>query len=118
MTEAVSPPHDLEEFLNMIRDRYDDLSDRLQRIARHILDEPNDLAFETLAVAAKRSTVQPSTIVRFAQAFGCSGASPMQRLVREGLLREDRSLGYAERIRQHLVHPAYAGADSGAHPGR
>ena len=101
MTEAVSPPHDLAEFLNMIRDRYDDLSDRLQRIARHILDEPNDLAFETLAVAAKRSTVQPSTIVRFAQAFGFSGASPMQRLVREGLLREDRSLGYAERIRQH-----------------
>ena len=101
MTEAVSPPHDLEEFLKMIRDRYDDLSDRLQRIARHILDEPNDLAFETLAVAAKRSTVQPSTIVRFAQAFGFSGASPMQRLVREGLLREDRSLGYAERIRQH-----------------
>lgn len=101
MTEAVSPPQDLEEFLNMIRDRYDELSDRLQRIARHILDEPNDLAFETLAVAAERSKVQPSTIVRFAQAFGFSGASPMQRLVREGLLREDRSLGYAERIRQH-----------------
>lgn len=101
MTEIVSPPRDLDEFLTAIRDRYDELSDRLQRIARHILDEPNDMAFETLAVIAERGNVQPSAIVRFAQAFGFSGASPMQRLIRDALLREDRSLGYAERIRQH-----------------
>ncbi|WP_340316101.1 MurR/RpiR family transcriptional regulator [Rhizorhabdus argentea] len=99
--ETTSPPRALDEFLTAIRDRYDELSDRLQRIARHILDEPNDMAFETLAVIAERSNVQPSAIVRFAQAFGFSGASPMQRLIRDGLLREDRSLGYAERIRQH-----------------
>ncbi|MBZ9646313.1 MurR/RpiR family transcriptional regulator [Sphingobium sp. 3R8] len=96
-----TPPEDLEAFLSAIRERYDALSDRLQRIARHILDEPNDLAFETVAVVAERSNVQPSAIVRFAQAFGFSGASPMQRLIRDGLLKEDRSLGYAERIRQH-----------------
>jgi DNA-binding MurR/RpiR family transcriptional regulator len=97
MLENVSQPRDLDEFLDVIRARYDDLSDRLQRIARHILDEPNDIAFETLAVVAERSGVQPSAIVRFAQAFGFSGATPMQRLVRDGLLREDRSVGYAER---------------------
>ncbi|WP_340267014.1 MurR/RpiR family transcriptional regulator [Sphingobium mellinum] len=98
---TIKPPEDLESFLLAIRERYDELSDRLQRIARHILDEPNDLAFETLAVVAERSNVQPSAIVRFAQAFGFVGASPMQRLIRDGLLQEDRSLGYAERIRQH-----------------
>ncbi|GLV30291.1 sigma factor regulator FecR [Sphingobium sp. TomTYG75] len=101
MPEKIAQPRELEEFLETIRARYDELSDRLQRIARHILDEPNDIAFETLAVVAERSNVQPSAIVRFAQAFGFSGASPMQRLVRDGLLREDRSVGYAERIRQH-----------------
>lgn len=101
MTETISQPRDLDEFLGEIRERYDDLSDRLQRIARHILDEPNDVAFETLAVVAERSKVQPSAIVRFAQAFGFPGASPMQRLIRDGLLREDRSVGYTERIRQH-----------------
>lgn len=101
MTETISQPRDLDEFLGEIRERYDDLSDRLQRIARHILDEPNDVAFETLAVVAARSKVQPSAIVRFAQAFGFPGASPMQRLIRDGLLREDRSVGYTERIRQH-----------------
>ena len=101
MQTTTTPPEDLESFLLAIRERYDALSDRLQRIARHILDEPNDLAFETLAVVAERSGVQPSAIVRFAQAFGFAGASPMQRLIRDGLLQEDLSLGYAERIRQH-----------------
>jgi len=101
MTDGTLSPRDLDEFLSAIRGRYDGLSDRLQRIARHILDEPNDMAFETLAVVADRSKVQPSAIVRFAQAFGFSGASQMQRLIREGLLREDRSVGYTERIRQH-----------------
>lgn len=101
MKQQTQPPEDLEQFLGAVRERYDVLSDRLQRIARHILDEPNDLAFEKLSVVAERSNVQPSAIVRFAQAFGFSGASPMQRLIREGLLNEDQSLGYAERIRQH-----------------
>lgn len=101
MTKAISAPEDFETFLGAVRERYDTLSDRLQRIARHILDEPNDLAFETLTVAAERSKVQPSAIVRFAQAFGFSGATPMQRMIRDGLLQQNRSLGYAERIRQH-----------------
>jgi DNA-binding MurR/RpiR family transcriptional regulator len=111
MNQTVPPqPRDLDEFYNAIRDRYDKLSDRLQRIARHVLDEPNDIAFETVAVVAERSHVQPSAIVRFAQAFGFSGASPMQRLIREGLLG-DRTLGYAERIRQHRYEIAGDGEE-------
>ena len=90
MTGAVTPPSDLDAFFEQVRDRYEGLSDRLQRIARHVLDEPNDMAFETLAVIAERSNVQPSAIVRFAQSFGFPGASPMQRLIREGLLSQDR----------------------------
>ena len=105
MDGIAAPPRDLNQFIEAIRANYDGLSDRLQRIARHILDEPNDIAFETLAVVAERSDVQPSAIVRFAQAFGFSGASPMQRLIREGLL-QDRSHGYAERIRQHRYEVA------------
>lgn len=101
MAEANSQPDDLDRFLDEIRVRYDGLSDRLKRIARHILNEPNDMAFETLAVVADRSKVHPSAIVRFAQAFGFAGASPMQRLIRDGLLRKDRSVGYTERVRQH-----------------
>ena len=88
------------EFRAQLLERYDGLSKRLQQIARYVLDEPNEIALETLAVIAKRCGVQPSAIVRFAQSFGFSGASQMQRLFREGLFSTDAALGYGERVRR------------------
>jgi DNA-binding MurR/RpiR family transcriptional regulator len=94
------PPATAEEFRTLLLDRYDGLSKRLKQVARYVLDEPNELALETLAVIAARCGVQPSAIVRFAQSFGFSGASQMQRLFRDGLLSANAALGYGERVRQ------------------
>ncbi|MDO9336285.1 MAG: MurR/RpiR family transcriptional regulator [Caulobacter sp.] len=94
------PPATAEELRAAILERYDGLSKRLQQIARYVLDEPNDMALETLAVLADRSGVQPSAIVRFAKSFGYPGASQMQRLFRDGLLSGQSALGYGERVRQ------------------
>ena len=94
------PPTSAEEFRGLLLERYDGLSKRLKQVARYVLDEPNELALETLAVIAERCGVQPSAIVRFAQSFGFSGASQMQRLFRDGLLSANASLGYGERVRQ------------------
>lgn len=80
--------------------RYETLSKRLKQIARYVLDEPNDVALETLAVIAERCGVQPSAIVRFSKSFGFDGASQMQKLLREGLLSTNAALGYSERVRQ------------------
>lgn len=93
-------PASAEELRTAILARYSDLSKRMQQIGRHILDHPNDFALETLAVIAERSGVQPSAIVRFAQAFGYEGASQMQRLFRDGLISNNAALGYADRVRQ------------------
>ncbi|MBB4642830.1 MurR/RpiR family transcriptional regulator [Rhizorhapis suberifaciens] len=100
MDETVSTPSTAEELRVEIQERYETLSTRLKQFARYVLDEPHDVAFETLAVIAERSGVQPSAIVRFAQSFGFPGASQMQRLLRENLLASDSRVGYAERIRQ------------------
>ena len=94
------PPASAEEFRALLLERYDGLSKRLKQVARYVLDEPNELALETLGVIAQRSGVQPSAIVRFAQSFGFSGASQMQRLFRDGLLSANATLGYGERVRQ------------------
>lgn len=94
------PPTSAEEVRAAILDRYESLSKRLQQIARYVLDEPNAVALETLAVLAERCHVQPSAIVRFAKSFGFDGASQMQRLFRDGLLSGNASLGYGERVRQ------------------
>jgi len=94
------PPATAEEFRTVLLERYDSLSKRLKQVARYVLDEPNELALETLGVIAERCGVQPSAIVRFAQSFGFSGASQMQRLFRDGLLSANAAIGYGERVRR------------------
>jgi DNA-binding MurR/RpiR family transcriptional regulator len=100
MKQQESAPGTADEFRSRLLDRYEGLSKRLQQIARYVLDEPNEVALETLAVLAGRCGVQPSAIVRFAQSFGFTGASQMQRLFRDGLLAADGALGYGERVRR------------------
>ena len=94
------PPATAEEFRGLLLQHYDGLSKRLKQDARYLLDQPNELALETLAVIAERCGVQPSAIVRFAQSFGFSGASQMQRLFRDGLLSANTAIGYGERVRK------------------
>lgn len=100
MAESNIPPASAEELRAAILVRYESLSKRLQQIARYVLDEPNAMALETLAVLAKRTGVQPSAIVRFAKSFGFDGATQMQRLFRDGLLSGTAPLGYGERVRE------------------
>jgi DNA-binding MurR/RpiR family transcriptional regulator len=77
--------------------RRDRLSPRLRQIAEYALRNPNDMALETIAVLAERAGVPPSSLIRFAQAFGFDGFAAMQRVFREQLV--ERTADYAERIR-------------------
>jgi DNA-binding MurR/RpiR family transcriptional regulator len=97
---SVSAPTNLDSLRAEIARGYDDLSPRLKQVASYVLDNPNDIALETLAVIADRCRVQPSTIVRFAKVFGYSGASQMQRLFRDEMMSVAPSPSYSERIRQ------------------
>lgn len=100
MPEVIGPPSSVGQLREAILERYDNLSGRLKQVARYILDEPNAAALETLAEMSARCGAQPSAIVRFAQAFGFDGAGPMQRLLKEDLLKQDTPLAYAERARR------------------
>jgi DNA-binding MurR/RpiR family transcriptional regulator len=100
MSSANRAPQTSEELRAAILDRYEGLSKRLQQIARYVLDEPNAVALETLAVIGERAGVQPSAIVRFAKAIGFESASQMQKVIRDGLIAGSTVLGYSERVRQ------------------
>ncbi|MGH8177763.1 MAG: MurR/RpiR family transcriptional regulator [Steroidobacter sp.] len=100
----------LEALRGDIVRRYEELSPRLQQVAQYVLENPNDMALQTLAVIAERSRVQPSTIVRFAKSFGYEGASEMQNLFRDEMLTQAPSPSYAERIRQFSRRAGTAGA--------
>lgn len=107
MSSPARPPQTSEELRAAILDSYEDLSKRLQQIARYVLDEPNAMALETLAVIGERAGVQPSAIVRFAKAIGFESASQMQKVIRDGLIAGSTVLGYSERVRQFSEN-AYA----------
>lgn len=94
------PPDNLEALRKAIASRYEELSPRLKQVASYVSDNPHDVALETLSVIAGRCAAQPSTIVRFAKAFGYKGASDMQRLFRDEILNSAPAPSYSERIRQ------------------
>lgn len=77
--------------------QFPQFSRRLQQIASHALDNPNEMALETIAVVAHRAGVQPSSLIRFAKELGFSGYSDMQRVFR--LRLTDAMPDYQERLR-------------------
>jgi DNA-binding MurR/RpiR family transcriptional regulator len=92
-----SVPSTLADLKAKIASEHVSLSKRLRQVARYLLDHPNEIAFGTVAVIAKDAEVHPSTLVRFANAFGYTGFSEMQRLFQQHLLHESPS--YSDRIR-------------------
>ena len=87
-----------EELKELVAQTYPDMSKQLQSIARFALEQPNELALGTVASLATATGVQPSAMIRFANALGFSGFSEMQQVFRGRLL--ERSGSYRERIDQ------------------
>ena len=88
-----------DELKDAIARAYPALSKQLQRIARFALEKPHDLALGTVAAVAEQTEVQPSAMIRFANALGYRGFSDMQQVFRGHLM--ERSASYRERI-DHL----------------
>jgi DNA-binding MurR/RpiR family transcriptional regulator len=85
-----------DELKDAITRAYPGLSKQLQRIARFALEKPHDLALGTVAAVAEATEVQPSAMIRFANALGYRGFSDMQQVFRSHLV--ERSASYRERI--------------------
>ncbi len=87
-----------EELKEAIAAAYPQLSPQLQRLSRFALEKPHDLALGTVAAVARANAVQPSSMIRFANALGFDGFSQMQQLFQSHLV--ERSTPYRERIAQ------------------
>lgn len=90
-------PSQFTQLQEEIRLRYDQLSKRLQQVARYILDNSNSIAFDTVASISAQASVPPSTLIRFASAFGYSGFNEMKQIFRQHLMEE--TVNYTERAR-------------------
>jgi DNA-binding MurR/RpiR family transcriptional regulator len=105
-TDPSLPPRDFAALKALIAARAQSLPKRLTQIAGFALDNPDEIAFGTVASIAEQARVQPSTLVRFAQAMGYQGFSEMQEVFRSRL--RDRILNYDERIEQLKQHARHA----------
>ena len=108
--------YSFDEFNIVLAGRFDGLSKQLKKIARFILDNPVDTALDTAAEIASRLEVQPSSLIRFAQALDFEGFSEIQKIFRANLVQQlpGYSANYSDRI-QKLKEGATEGAE-GAHP--
>jgi DNA-binding MurR/RpiR family transcriptional regulator len=86
-----------DELNLVIKNKFSQLSKRLQQVAHYILEHPNEIAVGTAAKIAKAADVPPSTLIRFARALDFSGFSDIQKLFKSRLLQESPS--YSSRIK-------------------
>lgn len=99
------PPRDFDSLRTAILARKATLPKRLSQVAAYALDNPEEMAFATTASIASAASVQPSTLVRFAQQFGFDGFSSLQQLFRARL--RERNSTYEDRLR--LIREGGAG---------
>ncbi len=100
MTETATfdAPRDFAALKDLIAARAGSMPRRLAQIAAFTLDNPDEVAFCTVAALAQKADVQPSALVRFSQSLGYVGFSDLQEVFRNRL--RERILNYDERIDQ------------------
>lgn len=78
-------PADYEDLIRVIHDRYETMSKSHQTIAVFLTQNPNDVAIHSVNALSERCGVHPSSLVRFAQAFGYDGFKDLQGLFQKRL---------------------------------
>ena len=102
-------PSTLSELRARLLGGDDRLSPRLREVRRYVLERPQSVALDTVAVIADNAGVPPSTLVRFARELGFDGFSAMQKLYKAHLHRHYDD--YDDRVRQ--LRDDRAAADAG-----
>ncbi len=72
------PPRDFRTLRQLIVERRDGLPRRLLQAADFAVSHPQELAFGRVGDVARQAGVQPSAMIRFAQALGYRGFSDLQ----------------------------------------
>jgi DNA-binding MurR/RpiR family transcriptional regulator len=91
----------VDRLLKQISAEFDTLSKQFKVIARYVEEHRDHIGLDGIQDVAGRCGAQPSAIVRFAQHFGFSGFSEMQKVFRDVLARQIApARNYKSRIRE------------------
>ena len=78
--ESGAPPQDYEALIQLIHERYDQMSKTYQKISVYLTQNPNEVAVQPMNTIAERIGIHASSFVRFAQALGYAGFKELQVL--------------------------------------
>lgn len=90
------PPRDFDALKDLLIARRESLPRRLVQVAAFALQNPDEIAFGTVASVAAQAKVQPSTLIRFAKSIGYVGFTDFQDVFRAQL--KARWPDYHERL--------------------
>ncbi|RZL49253.1 MAG: MurR/RpiR family transcriptional regulator [Variovorax sp.] len=93
-------PGEAESLRELIARESERLTPRTRDAARYVLEHPNDIALNPVAVVAGMAHIAPAAFVRMAQALGFGGYSDLQRFLREPLQHAVKPT-FRERIRHY-----------------
>lgn len=102
MNVTDASPKDYQALRALIAQRAEDLPRRLMQVAGYALENPDEIAFGTVASIAAKADVQPSALVRFSRALGYQGFTELQDVFRSRL--RERVLNYDERLAKMREH--------------
>jgi DNA-binding MurR/RpiR family transcriptional regulator len=91
-----APPRDFDALKDLLIARRETLPRRLLQVAAFALENPDEIAFGTVASVAAQADVQPSALIRFAKAIGYAGFTDLQDVFRSQL--KSRWPDYHERL--------------------
>lgn len=92
----MTTPTTYEELTNNIVERHPQMTEGNKKIAKFLIQNPNDAALLSLNKISKKIDTSPSTLVKFAKLFGYNGFSEMQKVFE--LRLRIAAPGFAERV--------------------
>lgn len=112
MLKEAKPPRSFDGLKELLIARRDALPRRLVQVAAFALENPDEIAFGTVASVAAQAEVQPSTLIRFAKSIGYAGFTDLQEVFRQRL--KSRWPDYGERLASLGKTTDKAGTDASA----
>ncbi len=107
--QQTQPPEDLETLRSVINARQAVFPKRLAQVARHVLDDPDEIALGSVASIAAAAQVTPSTLIRFAQYLGYDGFSALQGVFRTAVRQKISSGEKVARRQRRQEAASYEG---------
>lgn len=80
------------DFKSIVKSKFVDLSESQKKIAKYLLDNLEEVVFDTAVQLGKKNNISETTIIRFSYALGFEGFSEMNKSMRKCVLSNGENI--------------------------